>query len=278
MRPDGSEAWWRFALTDPNAHFEPLRGLFRRLPSAPRCKLCGGPFKGLGGVLLRPFGMRPWDKNPTLCVGCFKAMERFGPGGAEIPCTLLFADIRGSTGLAEHSTPSEFAALLSRFYALASQAIIDENGIVDKFVGDEVVALFIPGFSGSRHAAPAIRVARRLLVETGHGEPDGPWLHVGAGIHSGTAFVGAMAVAGEVVNFTALGDTVNAAARLASAAAAGEVLISEGALVVADVDLAGAERRELHLRGREAPIAVRVGTVQSLRTVDGRRNDAVGGS
>jgi adenylate cyclase len=276
MQPDGSEEWWRFVLTDPKAHFEPFRGLFRRLPSAPRCKLCGGPFKGLGGALLRPFGVRPWDKNPTLCVGCFKGLRRFGPGGAEVPYALLFADIRGSTGLAEHSSPSEFAALVNRFYALASQAIVDANGIVDKFVGDEVVALFIPGFSGTRHAAPAIRVARRLLVETGHDDPDGPWLHIGVGIHSGTAFVGAVAVAGEVITFTALGDTVNAAARLAAAAGGGEVLISDSAVANANVVLAGAERRQLHLRGRVAPLAVHASTIHGLGAVDGHRDDQVG--
>src|SRR5207247_2871251 len=120
-----------------------------------------------------------------------------------------------------------------------------DSMIYDNTEGLEDDALFMPVFSCARHAAPAIRVARRLLVETGHGAPTGPWLHVGAGIHSGTAFVGAMAVAGEVVNFTALGDTVNAAARLASAAAAGEVLISDNALVVANVDLVRAQRRAL---------------------------------
>jgi adenylate cyclase len=131
----------------------------------------------------------------------------------------------------------DFAGLLGRFYLIASEAIISENGIVDQFVGDEAVALFIPALAGEHHAAPAVRVARQLLMETGYDNPEGPWLRIGAGIHSGPAFVGAVAVAGEVMNFTALGDTVNATARLASAAASGEVLISDSALALADIDL-----------------------------------------
>jgi adenylate cyclase len=264
MRPDGSEEFWRRMLTDPKLHFEPLRGVYRRIPSPPRCKLCGGPFRGIGGFVLRPLGIRPWDKNPTICNACIAPLQRLGPGGAEVPCTLLFADIRGSTGLAEHASPTEFAKLLSRFYRVASEAIISESGIVDQFVGDEAVALFVPAFAGERHAAAAIRVARRLLLETGHARAEGPWLRIGAGIHSGEAFVGVVAVAGEVTNFTALGDTVNATARLASAAAAGEVLISDDAVAIAGVDFATIERRELHLRGREAALRVRVATIGTL--------------
>jgi adenylate cyclase len=258
-------------LTDPTLHFEPLRGVYRRIPSPPRCKLCGGPFRGIGALVFRPFGIRPWDKNPTICNACIAPLQRTGPGGAEIPCTLLFADIRGSTGLAERIGATRFANLLGRFYLVASQAIIDEDGIVDQFVGDEAVALFVPAFAGTRHAAAAVRVARRLLVETGHGTPEGPWLRIGAGIHSGPAYVGAVAVAGQVTNFTALGDTVNATARLASAAAAGEVLISRDAIANAGLDLTGAEVRVLQLRGREASMQVAVASLATLEAAAGRR-------
>ena len=254
----GTEEWWRAVLTDPRWHYEPLRKWFLRIPSAPHCKVCGAPFKGIGGTVLGPIGFRPWEKNPTICRACIVDMNKRPAGGAEIPCTLVFADIRGSTRLAEQSTPTEFAALVHRFYALGSQAIIDERGIVDKFVGDEVVALFIPVYAGSHHAQHALGCAERLLRQTGHGTPDGPWLDIGIGIHSGIAFVGTVAVGGEVTDFTALGDTVNAAARLASEAKAGEVLVSEDAIANAGGDGSALERRELALRGREAPLTVRV--------------------
>ena len=252
----GSEAWWRSVLTDPKQHFEPMRPYFLRVPSGPHCKLCGAPFKGVGGAVFGTIGFKPWSKNPSICQACIKDMQRRPPGGAEIECTLLFADIRGSTGLAEHSSATDFAALLHRFYAVGSQAIIDQNGIVDKFVGDEVVALFIPVYAGQHHARRALRTANQLLEATGHGDPGGPWVNIGLGVHSGVAFVGTVAVGGEVADFTALGDTVNATARLAGEAAAGEALISDDALANAEATVDGGEHRTLALRGREAELAV----------------------
>jgi adenylate cyclase len=252
----GSEAWWRKVLTDPKEHFEPFRPYFLRIPSGPHCKVCGAPFSGIGGLVMGPIGFRRWPKNPSICQWCIADMNRRPPGGAEIPCTLLFADVRGSTGLAEHSTATDFAALLHRFYAAGSQAIIDENGIVDKFVGDEVVALFIPVYAGTDHARRAIRCARDLLRATGHGDATGPWLGLGIGVHTGVAFVGTVAVGGEVADFTALGDSVNAAARLASAARAGEVLVSDDAIANAGAATDHADSRDLELRGREATLPV----------------------
>jgi adenylate cyclase len=260
----GTEEWWRAVLTDPETHFEPYRNFWLRLPSAPHCKLCGAPFKGPGGLVFARLGFQPWEKNPTLCRACIRQANRTGPGGAEVSCTLLFADVRSSTSIAEQSSATEFAALLRRFYAVGSQAVIDERGIVDKYVGDGVVALFIPAFSGPMHARGAIKAARQLLAATGHGGGSTPWIEIGIGVHSGQAFVGTVAVGSEVTDFTALGDTVNAAARLASEARAGECLVSEAALDNAGVRLDDAEQRELGLRGREAPLAVRVAALEHL--------------
>ena len=263
----GSEDWWRVVLTDPKAHFEPLHRFFIHLPSSPHCKLCGAPFKGPAGLVLGAIGFSPWEKNPSLCNACIRDMKRRPAGGAEVDCSLLFADIRGSTGLAERTSPTDFAALLRRFYAVGSDAIIEESGIVDKYVGDEVVGLFIPVYAGTHHAARAIRSAERMLRATGHGQDGGPWLDIGIGVHSGISFVGTVAVGGEVTDFTALGDPVNTAARLAAAAGPGEVLISEDALANAEFSGETLERRELTLRGRTATIAIRSGTVDSLGPV-----------
>ena len=139
-----------------------LRQAFRRIPSPPRCKMCYAPFGGLGGVVLRPwFG--PWEKNPQLCKACIGALTKQGPGGAEVEISLLFVDIRGSTGIGERLRPAEFSALLHVFYRLAAAAIADHEGIVDKFVGDEAIGLFIPGFAGRDHAAEGDRGGRRLI-------------------------------------------------------------------------------------------------------------------
>ena len=75
--------------------------------------------------------------------------------GVEIPITLLFSDIRGSTGIGERMRPADFHTFLDRFYRLASDSIVAHDGIVDKVVGDEVVGLFFGGISGPHHPAHA---------------------------------------------------------------------------------------------------------------------------
>src|SRR5215471_16055793 len=139
-------------LTGNAATVQRFRRVFHRVPSSPHCKLCLAPFGGVGGFLLRPvFG--PWEKNPQLCKNCIGYLSRMGVGGAEIPVSLLFADIRGSTGIGERLRPAAFSELLHEFYALAAAAIQAADGVVDKFVGDEAIGLFIPGYAGSDHAA-----------------------------------------------------------------------------------------------------------------------------
>jgi adenylate cyclase len=197
--------------------------------------------------VLRFLGFGPSRINRRICSGCIHALEK-RPGGAEVEATFLFADVRGSTALAERVGAEEFRGLMARFYAEAAASVDSRNGIVDKFAGDELVALFIPGFAGPDHAADAIDAARELLQRTGNDEAE-PWLPVGAGIHLGKAYIGTVGQE-EALDFTALGDPVNAAARLAGVAAAGEILVSEIAARTAGLDTAGFETRSLDLRGR----------------------------
>ena len=162
-----SEVWRRLLLgTDPSV--VRLRRRHRRIPSPPRCKMCAAPFGPPGGWVLRYFGHARWAKNPKYCEGCFRTLLA-NHGGAEVDCSLLFADVRGSTSLAERMRPAEFRALMGRFYDEAFAALIDFNAIVDKFVGDEVIGIFIPAYTGREHARHAIEAAHRLLEVTGHG-------------------------------------------------------------------------------------------------------------
>lgn len=225
-----------------------MRRMWGALPSAPRCKLCNAPFRGPGGVLMRAIGYGPSPLNRRLCKWCLRAVHRH-PGGAEIEVSVLMADVRGSTGLAERMPPEEFSRLLARFYGAAAEVVDGHDGIVDKFVGDAAVALFIPGFAGRGHAASAIAAARDLLERTGNDGPS-PLIPIGVGVHTGTSFVGSVGE-GDARDFTALGDTVNAAARLSALAGAGELLISADAAAAAELDTAGLERRTLELRGRD---------------------------
>lgn len=141
--------------------------------------------------------------------------------------------------------------------------MFSHDGIVDKFVGDELVAMFFPLLSGERHAARGVEAARAVLVETGHLDPGGPWAPVGAGVHTGTAWVGAVG-SGTRTELTALGDAVNTAARLASTAGVGEIQVSAAAASAAGVG-AGLERRHLDLKGKSTlteVVVLKVGAPQ----------------
>jgi adenylate cyclase len=248
---------WRTILLGETRGLDLTKKIVGRIPSGPRCKLCTAPMSAPGSVLLKPFGFGPSKLNRRLCRACFRHIEKH-PGGAEVEVSLLFADIRGSTGLAERMPAQEFSRLISRFYGTAAAVVDGWNGLVDKFVGDEVVALFIPGFAGQDHARRAIAAGRDLLRETGNDGPE-PWVPIGVGAHTGVAFVGRVGE-GDACDFTAVGDAVNTAARLASSAGAGELLVSRAAADAAGLDSAGLEARTLELRGRDQTIDAVVAT------------------
>jgi adenylate cyclase len=173
------------------------------MPSAPRCKICTSPFGPPIGPVLRLIGKGRWTGNPRYCGGCFRELYARREG-AEVETTLFFADVRGSTALAEGMSAGEFRALLDRFYAVAADVLVAHEAVVDKFVGDEVVGIFVPA---QTHARQAIESGIALLRATGN-DGDTPWIQIGIGVNAGVAYVGAVGTA-DHVEFTALGDAVN---------------------------------------------------------------------
>jgi adenylate cyclase len=172
---------------------------------------------------------------------------------------MLFADVRGSTAMAERMTAGDFAQMMKRFYASATDVLIRTDAYIDKLVADEVVGLYFPLFAGKAYARNAVEAARELLHATGHDSVDGPLFPVGIGVHSGIAYVGTVAGAeGTVTDISAMGHDVNITARLASKAEAGEVLISEAAHVASGLDLEHLVRRRVELKGRTEPLDVLV--------------------
>jgi adenylate cyclase len=224
------------------------RHVLKVFPSDVHCKLCASPLQGPWGGVMTVVGKGPWAKNPKYCSMCFKDMVKHR-AGAEIPCSLLFADVRGSTELAEQMTPTEFRGLMERFFAIATDVLVDHDAVVDKFVGDEVIGLFIPVLTGELHASRAIAAGQALLSETA------PSIPIGAGVNTGIAFVGAVGP-DDTAEFTAMGDPVNVTARLASAAGPGELLVTVAAAEAARLDDATLEHRQLALKGKSAPTEV----------------------
>ena len=248
------EEWYKM-LTEGEPVPRHLYHFLGWLPSDPRCKLCGAPFKSWGGFVMHLLGRDQSRYNPRFCEKC-KVFEE--PGGAEVPLTMLFADVRGSTKLAEQMSAREFGRLMNRFYTVASHVLIQTDALVDRLLGDEAIGLYIPGFTGPDHPRKAIEAAQDLLRLTGHQDSRGPWIPVGIGIHSGIAFVGVVGAEESTADFTALGDNVNITARLASQASTGEILISEAAYSAANLELGNLARRQMELKGKTEPIGVHV--------------------
>jgi adenylate cyclase len=250
-----SEEEFRSVLRGEHPAMRSGRRFFGMLPSNPRCKVCNAPFKGVGGAVMKLIGREPFEKNPKFCKRCLTITEHIG---VEIEISMLFADVRGSTSLAETMSPSRFTEQMNRFFDSAMTVLVHSDAWVDRLVGDEVVALYIPGFAGEDHAHHAVEAARQLLVTTGHANKDGPWMPIGVGVHTGVAYVGLVGSDGGVSDLTAMGDAMNVTARLTSLASSGEAIISQAAFDAARLQEGGYERRRLALKGRTEPVDVRV--------------------
>lgn len=243
---------WREYLGNPEGAAS-MRRMMQRIPSTPRCKLCAAPFGKPGGLVLRYLGFGPSQANAAICRMCIRSVDQ-ETGGAEVEVSILFADIRDSTTVAERISPAEFSRRLNAFYVAATKAVDAENGLIDKFVGDGVIALFIPGFVGHQHAAHAIAAARTLqstVMDPASGLADLP---IGIAVHTGVAFVGVVSGGPQQLDFTALGDPVNTASRLSSVAGPGELLVSADAADAAGWEPSSAERRTFELKGRTEPV------------------------
>ena len=209
--------------------------------------MCSAPFAGPGRFIVRPLGYRPSRKNPTLCVTC---VELSPPGGMKMYTGILFADLRGFTSRAEVTDSQTVAALLRRFYGCAERVLFPE-AIIDKVVGDQVMALYLPDFQRriTREQVPRLMLdhAMEFLRAVGYDSPSGPFVEVGIGLDAGEAFVGNI---GEraVYDFTAVGDVVNTAARLQGEARGGEILFSERVAAVCPLSIG--EPVDLELRGK----------------------------
>ena len=247
------EVWRELLTTDKGHTWAVARRMFRVLPSSPRCKMCNSPFRGPGGVLMHLAGRYPAPMNPNFCAWCARWAEKH-PGGAEIQLAMLFADVRNSTPLARSLGDAGFTQIINRFYVTASDVLIQQDALISRMVGDEVVALFLPVILKDRYATAAVEAARSLLRATGHDDPQGPWLPIGVGVHAGSAYVGMWGTANGVQDFTALGSEVSLTARLAQVATAGEILMTEGTRAAAGVESGDVAQKRVDLKGWGGPM------------------------
>ncbi len=258
LSPADWESYWRFT-SQPSTRA--IKRVLRAMPSTPRCGYCGAPFAGTGGRVVRRLGYRPSRKNPNLCAVC---VELAPPGGMTLEIGVLFADLRGFTSEAERQTPLEVSATLRRFYAHAEKVLFPE-ALIDKLIGDEVMALYVPPLivPGSFEVDDPVRRqiakvmithARQLLERAGYATPGDPDFAIGIGLDFGEAFIGNIGDTA-VHDFTAVGDVVNTASRLQSHAAGGEVLLS--ARLARFLPEPVGEPEQVVLKGKQEPADVR---------------------
>ena len=250
--------------------------VLRSLPHNPRCSVCGAPFEGIGSRLTRPLGYRPSRKNPNICATC---VELAPPGGMTMEVGVMFADLRGFTAMSDRADPEQVSALLRRFYASAEKTLFPE-ALIDKLIGDEVMALYVPYVHAplghrltearvrgdeeeaarlldevrTAQAGLMVEQAEELLESVGYGSDDGPFVELGIGLDYGEAHVGNIGDRA-VFDFTAVGDVVNMASRLQGQAGSGEILISSR--LADSLDEPPGEPVELEVKGKEEPIAAR---------------------
>jgi adenylate cyclase len=252
LKPEDWEVAWRLHETGVGGV---VSSLLRVLPSSPRCGVCAAPFAGPGRHIAGPLGYRPSRKNPTVCSVC---VEMAPPGGMKMPTGVLFADLRGFTARFDGADPEQASLELRRFYRCAEDVLFPD-AVIDKLIGDEVMALYLPYLKKTDQArVPELMLqhARDLLRAVGYGSREGPFVELGIGLDFGEAFVGNIGQRA-LYDFTAVGDVVNTASRLQGQAAGGEIVLSER--VARGLPTVAGSRVELTLKGKAEPqVAYRV--------------------
>jgi PAS domain S-box-containing protein len=193
---------------------------------------------------------------PTVVEGVLSDPRRTAPGGERQAVTILFADLHGFTHLSEKMPSEELVQILNGYLSTAAQVILRYEGTLDKFLGDGVMAIFnapVPQADHAWRAACAALALQRNIADYAKQLPDIQRLRFRVGIHTGDAVVGNIG-ARELVNYTAVGDTVNVAKRLQENADDGQILLSRTAFALVESRVVVAPRDKLIVKGRAAPV------------------------
>lgn len=167
-----------------------------------------------------------------------RSPEKVKLGGERQPVTALFADVRGFTTLSESSSPEMIVGLLNRYFTIVSEIIFRNSGTLDKYIGDGLMALFGAPYISALDTVNAVRAAiemQRAMVGFNKqlAADSLPPISIGIGINAGQAIVGYIGSETRL-DYTAIGDTINTAARLESKAKPGQIVISENAAQILD--------------------------------------------
>jgi len=194
---------------------------------------------------------------PTVVNRLLSDPRQVALGGERREVTVLFADIRGYTALAEQMSPEKLVTLLNDYLALMIEAVFRYEGTLDKFMGDAVMAFFNAPEPQPDHALRAVRAAQAMqdaILAHRQRHPHETPISYGIGIHTGEAVVGN--IGAQVMNYTVIGDAVNVAQRLQAGAAAGQILLSERTYQLVQDCVAVTMLGPLAVKGRSEPVHV----------------------
>jgi adenylate cyclase len=226
----------------------------RRLPVAVR---------GVFSAPFRAVGIRPSRMNPNTCTLCESMFTKMMQARSiTIDATILFADLRGFTKLSQTLSPSAISELLDVFYDECANAIWEHDGLLNKTIGDAIMAVFNFPILHDDHARLAVLAARQIQMRhmaksdelTRTHDLEKGALGVGIGIDTGELSFGEFGRSHR--DLTAIGTVVNTAARAQSAAEAGEILVTQAVYDKARPDLEGSRAREYTLKGFDASVGL----------------------
>jgi len=214
--------------------------------------------RGPLSYLFKAIGIRKSQMNPNLCTICESMFTKVKKRKQiEVPTTILFADLRGYTQLSQNIDASTMNEVLHSFYDYSSNAVWENEGIVNKFIGDAVLAIFNFPLVRKDHVHKAVNAAIQLQKQCRDlkdkiGLNDEHKLGIGIGIHTGTCNIGE--VGNSYKDFTAIGSIVNLASRLQGAAASGEILITEDVYKHVENDFPNLQSKAISLKGIDKPV------------------------
>jgi adenylate cyclase len=219
------------------------------------------PIRGLLSIPFKLFGIKTSQMNPNLCTICetmFTKVKRRKQ--IVIPATIFFADLRGYTSLSQGADGEEVVGMLHEFYDECAAAVWKRDGIINKFIGDAVLAIFNFPIMREDHVQQAVLAAIELqercsqikkLTVIDADSKTSP-VGVGVGIHTGLASIGEVGTAYK--DFTIIGPVVNLASRVQGTAKAGEILVTEEVYTQVAGFFPASEGRTYQLKGIENPV------------------------
>lgn len=185
-------------------------------------------------------------------------LNSFQIGGKKVDITILFADIRGFTAYSEKHTPEELVTVLNRYLAAAADAVLSQEGTVDKFLGDAVMGWYNAPLPQPDHTLRAVKTAIwiRQAVKKLHKElPKEAHLNFGVGIHYGEAVLGWIGTE-KRLEYTALGDSVNTTKRIQENAAKDQILLTREAYERVKKQVDAKPFAPLTVKGKTRPLDV----------------------